>query len=134
MCVRQYWSRLTFWIPWTHHITQRKNFRATWIQEVRQKLMKSQKFRESQSALKNKILPLTRFVRISSISTLRRVKNWCALDIPDLEQPFEYLERYHKTHRKIFRATWSQNSHQKVRQKLMKTQIQLKLSKFLWFH
>ena len=42
----------------------------------------------------------------------------CALDSSGLEQPFEYLKRYHITYRKNVRATWSQN----VRQKLMQTQ------------
>ena len=40
----------------------------------------------------------------------------CALESPDLGQAFKYLERYHITHRKFSRATWSR----KVCKKLMK--------------
>ena len=83
-----------------HHSTHRKIFRATWSQKVRQKLMKTQKFRESQLALKNKILSFARFLRLSSTSTLLNVLIWCALDSPSLEQLFEYFESQHITHRK----------------------------------
>ena len=88
-----------------YHITHRKIFRATWSQKVRQKQMKTQKFWESQLALKNKILSFARFLRISSTSTLPNVLIWCALDSPALEQLFKYFERQHITHRKIFRAS-----------------------------
>ena len=40
----------------------------------------------------------------------------CALESPDLGQAFKYLERYHITHRKFSRATWSR----KVCKKWMK--------------
>ena len=73
---------------------------------------------------------LARFLRLISPSTLRNFINWCVLDSPDLGQPFKYLECYHITLRNFFRSIWSQ----KVRQKLMKTQIQLRLSKFVCFH
>ena len=115
-----------------HHITHRKICEATWSQKVRRKLTKTQKFRESQLALKNKILSFARFPRLSFTSTFRNVMIWCALDSPGLGQSFKYLERYHITHRKNFRATWSQ----KVRPELMKNSCfweLLRLSKFLNF-
>ena len=99
-----------------HHITHRKFFRGTWSQKVHQKLTKTQKFRGSQLALKNKILSFARFLRLSFTSTLHNVMNWRALDSPRLGKPFRYLEHYHITHRKVFRVTWSQ----KVGQKLTK--------------
>ena len=100
-----------------HHITHRKFFRATWSWKMPQKLTKTQKFRESQLALKNKIWSFARFLKLSFTSTVRNVMIWCALDSPGLGQPFKYLERYHITHRKFFRATWSW----KMPQKLTKT-------------
>ena len=113
-----------------HHITHRKIFRATWSQKVRQKLMKTQKFRESQLALKNKILSFARFLRLSSTSTLLNVLIWCALDSSALKQPFKYFKRQHINHWKIFRDIWSQNA-QKIN---LVCQSQLRLSEFLSFH
>ena len=101
-----------------HHTTDRNFFRDTWSWKMPQKLTKTQKFRESQFALKNKILSFARFLRLSSTSALRNVMNWYALNSPGLGQHFKYLERHHITYKNIFRATWSQND----RQKLMKTQ------------
>ena len=112
-----------------HHTTHRKIFRATWSQKVRQKLMKTQKFRESQLALKNKILSFARFLRLSSTSTLLNVLIWCALDSPALEQPFKCFERQHITRRKIFRAIWSQNA-QKTKSCLSKSTETLGISEF----
>ena len=112
-----------------HHITHRKIFRATWSQKVRQKLMKTQKFRESQLALKNKILSFARFLRLSSTSTLLNVLIWCALDSPALEQPFKCFECQHMTHRKIFRAIWSQNA-QKTKSCLSESTETLGISEF----
>ena len=111
-----------------HHITHRKLFRATWSWKMPQKLTKTQKFRESQLALKNKIWSLVRFLKLSFTSTSRNVTIWCALDIPGLGQPLKYLECYHITRRNFFRATWSW----KMPQKLF-FQSQLRLSKFLSF-
>ena len=88
-----------------HHITHRKFFRATWSWKMPQKLTKIQKFRESQLALKNKIWSFARFLKLNFTSTVRNVMIWCALDNPGLGQPFKYIERYHVTHRKLFRAT-----------------------------
>ena len=56
-----------------HHIAHTKFFKATWSQKVRRKLMKTQKCRESQLALKDKILSFTRFLRLSFTSTFRDV-------------------------------------------------------------
>ena len=61
-------------------ITHRKNFRDTWNEKVRQKMMKSQKFRQSQFAQKNKNLHFALFPRLISTTTLRNVMIWCALD------------------------------------------------------
>ena len=74
-----------------HHITHRKFFRATWSWKMPQKLTKTQKFRESQLALKNKIWSFARFLRPSFTSTVRNVTIWCALDSRALCQPFKYL-------------------------------------------
>ena len=38
-------------------------------------------------------------------NTCRMTMIRCALESPDLGQPFKYLGRYHITHKKIFRAT-----------------------------
>ena len=73
----------------------------------RQKVSKTQKFRESQLALKNKILSFARFQKLSFTSTFRNVTIWRALDNLDLGQPFKYLEPYHITRENVFRATWS---------------------------
>ena len=72
-----------------------------------QRPTKTQKFRKSQLALKNKIWSLARFVKLSFTSTVRNVTIWCALESPGLGKPFKYLERYHITSKKAFRATWS---------------------------
>ena len=122
MCARQPLKYLK-----RHHITHRKIFRATWSQNVRQKLMKPQNFRESHFALKNKILPFARFLRLSYTSSLRNVTIWCALDIPGLGKPVKYLERHHITHRKFFRATWSWKRPNLV------FQSQLRVSKIMSF-
>ena len=90
-----------------HHITNRQFFRATWSWKMPQKWIKTQKFRESQLALKNKIWSSARFLKLSFTSTIRNVTIWCALESPSLGQPFKYLERYHITRKKVFRATWS---------------------------
>ena len=101
-----------------HHITHRKFFRDTWNWKIPQKLTKTQKFRESQLALKNKISSFAHFLKPSFTSTVHNVTIWCALDSTGLEQSFKYFERYHITRRKVFRATWSW----KMPQKLTKTQ------------
>ena len=90
-----------------HHITHRKFFRATWSWKMPQKLTKTQKFRESQLALKNKIWSFARFLKLSFTSTVRNIMIWRALDSPGLGQPFKYLGHYHITSKKVFRATWS---------------------------
>ena len=90
-----------------YHITDRKYFRATWSWKMPQKLTKTQKFRESQLALKNKIWSLARFLTLSFTSTVRSVTIWCSLESPGLGQHFWYLERYNITRRNVFRATWS---------------------------
>ena len=82
--------------------------RLIWSQKVCQRLTKAQKFRESQLALKNKILSFARFLRLSFTSTFRNVIIWCALDSPGLGQSFNYLKRYRTMRRKIFRVSWSQ--------------------------
>ena len=102
-----------------HHITHRKIFKATWSQKVRRKLTKTQKFRESQLALKNKILSFARFPRLSFTSTFHNVMVWRALDSSGLGQSFKYLERYHITHRKNFRAIWSQKVRPELRKNLV---------------
>ena len=118
-----------------YHITHRKVFRATWSQKVGQKLTKTQKFRESQLALENKILSFARFLRLNFTSTLRNVMMWHALDSPGLGQAFRYLEHYHITHRKVFIASWSEAKPQKTRKRQnLVFQSQLRLSKFLCFH
>ena len=83
-----------------------------------QKLTKTQKFRESQLALKIKICSFARFLCPSFISTVRNVTIWCVLESPGLGQPFKYLGHHHITRKKVFRAAWSW----KMRQKLTKTQ------------
>ena len=88
-----------------HQITHRKFFRGTWSQKVHQKLTKTQKFRESQLALKNKILSFARFLRLSFTATFRNVMIWCALDSPGPGQSFKYLERYHITRWKILETS-----------------------------
>ena len=77
------------------HITHRKFFRATWSWKMPQKLTKTQKFRESQLALKNKILSFSRFLKLSFTSTVRNIMVWRALDSPGLGQLFKYLGHYH---------------------------------------
>ena len=62
----------------------------------------------------------------------------CALESPDLGQTFTYIERYHITHRKFSRATWSR----KVCQKLMKVgyfetlswlwKVKFRVSRIFW--
>ena len=99
-----------------HPITHRKCFRATWSWKMPQKRTKTQKFRESQLALKNKIWSLARFLTLSFTSTSRNVTIWCALDNPGLGQPFRYLERYHISRRKFFRDTWSWKNSSKTDQ------------------
>jgi len=74
-----------------HHINNRKFFRDTWSWKMPQKLTKTQKFRESQLALKIKICSFAHFLRPSFTSTVRDVTIWCALDSPALCQPFKYL-------------------------------------------
>ena len=64
-----------------------------------QKRTKTQKFRESQLALKNKIWSLARFLKLSFTSMVRNFTIGCALESPGLEQPFKYIERYHITRR-----------------------------------
>ena len=81
-----------------YHITHRKFFRDTWNWKP-QKLTKTQKFRESQLALKNKIWSFARFLVLSFTSTVRNVTILCALESPHLEQPFKYLGHYHIIHR-----------------------------------
>ena len=90
-----------------YHITRKKVFRATWSWNMPEKLTKTQKFRKSQLALKNKIWSLRHFLKLSFTSLVRNVTIWCALDNPDLGQPFKYLERHHITREKGFKATWS---------------------------
>ena len=68
-------------------------------------LIKTQKFRESQLALKNKIWSFARFLKLSFTSTNRNVTISCALEILGVGQPLKYLERYHITRKKDFRAT-----------------------------
>ena len=111
-----------------YHITHRKVFRATWDWKVPQKLTKTQKFRESQLALKNKIWSFARFLKLSFTSLVRNVTIWCALNSPGLGQPFKYLGHHHITHRKFFKDTWSWKMHQKVTktQKFRKSQLALK--------
>ena len=75
--------------------------RLIWSRKVRQRLTKTQKFRESQLALKNKILPFARCLRLSFTATFCNSMIWCALDSPGPGKPFKYLERYHITSRKI---------------------------------
>ena len=132
MCSGKPWSRATFEILWTISYHQQKVFRATWSWKMPQKRTKTQKFRKSQLALKNKIWSLARFVKLRFTSTARNVTIWCALESPGLGQPFKYLERYHITRRKFFRATWSW----KMPQKLTKTQnfrtSQLALKNKIW--
>ena len=60
-------------------------------------------------------------------NTYCMIMNRCALESPDLGQAFTYLGRYHITHRKFSRATWSR----KVSQKLMKVRNFESLS-WLW--
>ena len=54
-----------------------------------QKLTKTQKFRKSQLALKNKSWSLARFLKLSFTSTVCNVTICCALDSPGLRQSFE---------------------------------------------
>ena len=109
-----------------------KKFWATWGWIMPEKLTKTQKFRKSQLALKNKIWSFARFLKLSFTSTVRNVTIWCALESPHLGQPFKYLGHHHITHRKFVRATWSW----KMSQKLTKTQkfrvSQLALQNKIW--
>ena len=66
------------------HITHRIFFITTWSWKMPQKLTKTQKFRESQMALKNKILSFARFLKLSFISTVRNITIWCSLESPDI--------------------------------------------------
>ena len=70
-----------------------------------QKLTKTQKFRESQLALKNKIWSLARFLKLSFTSTVRNGTIRCALESPGLGQPFNYFERHYITRKKFSRDT-----------------------------
>ena len=112
-----------------HHITHRKFFRVTWSWKMPQKWSKTQKFPESQLALKNKIWSLVRFLKLSFTSTSRNVTIWCGLESPALGHPFKYFVHYHITHRKVFRATWSWKMPQKLTttQKFRKSQLALKI-------
>ena len=96
------------------HITHRKFSRAPWSQKVSQKPDESQKFRESQLALKSQIFYFPLIPKRSFISTHRMTMFLCALKTPDLGQAFTQLVRFHITHRKVSRATWSRNISQKV--------------------
>ena len=122
-----------------HYITHRKIFRATWSQKVRQKLMKTQKFRESQLALKNKILSFVRFLRLSSTSTLLNVLIWCALDSSALKQPFKFFKRQHmgisffRGGFEVFFAIWPISSYVGVQivRELVRLMTPIGLNKYL---
>ena len=73
------------------------------------KLTKTQKFRESQLPLKNKILSFARLPRLSFTSTFRKVMIWCALDSTGQGQSFKYLECYPISRRKNFRGIWKKS-------------------------
>ena len=111
-----------------YHITRRKVFRATWSWKMPQKLTKTQKFRKSQLALKNKICSFARFLKLSFTSTVHNVMIRCVLDSPGLGKPFKYLGHHHLTHRNCFRATWIWKMPQKLNktQKFRKCQLALK--------
>ena len=93
-----------------YHITHGKYFRATWSWKMPQKLTKTQKFRESQLALKNKIWSFARFLKLVFTFTVRNVMIWCSLESSGLGRPFKYLERYHITRKKVFRALKLKNA------------------------
>ena len=79
-----------------------KKFLEPWSWKMPEKLTKTQKFRKSQLALKNKIWSLARFLKLRSTSLILNVTIWCALDNLGLGQLFKYLERYHITREKVF--------------------------------
>ena len=60
---------------------------------MRQKLTKTQKFRMSHLALKNKILSFARCPTLSCTATFRNAMILCMLDSPDSGQPFKYQEQ-----------------------------------------
>ena len=68
------------------------------------------------------------FLRLNFTSTIRTVIVWRILEHPGIGQPFKYIERYHVTHRKIFRATRSWKMFQKrtKTQKFRDSQFALK--------
>ena len=70
-----------------------------------EKLTKTQKFRKSHLVLKNKIWSLARFLKLSFTSLVRNITIGYALDRPGLGQLLKYIERYHITREKVFRAT-----------------------------
>ena len=117
-----------------YYITHRKFSRATWSWKVSQKLVESQKFRESQLALKSQILYFPLILNRSFISTHRMIMIWCLLDSLDLGKAVKQLGRYHVTHRKFSRAPWSRNVSQKLdeSQKFRESQLALK-SQILYF-
>ena len=115
-----------------HHITHTKFFKATWSETLRRKLTKTKEFWETQLALKNKIFSFARFPRLSFTSTFRNVMILCSLDNLGLGQAFKWLERYHITHRKNFRDTWSQKLHPELTKikKFRESQLTLKKQDF----
>ena len=78
-----------------YHITHRKFSRANWSRKVSQKLDESQKFRESQLALKSQILYFPVIPKRSFACTRRMIMIRCVLENPDLGQAFKHLWRYH---------------------------------------
>ena len=128
MCAGKPSSRAAVEIPWTSSYHHRKFFRATWSWKMTQKLIKTQKFRESQFAPKNKIWSFARFLKLSFTSTVHNVTIWCALESLGLGQPFKHLERYHIMRKKVFRGTWGWKMLEKLTktQKLRKSQLALK--------
>ena len=112
----------SFKYPGCHHITHRKFSRGTWSWRISQKLMKLRNF------VKSKILHSSLITRCSFTSMQRETMIWCAPESLALRQPFQYLQRYYITHRKLPRATWSQKSFWKMdeTQKFRESRLALK--------
>ena len=125
MCAELPWPAASFSRPWTTLCYFLKNFRTTWIQNIRQILIKTQKFRESQIPLKNKIFSFVCFLWALAPLVLFAMLCFVVRFTTLFWRNSLKTERHHLLS-KTFRYTWTQI----VRQKLMKTQIQLRLSKF----